>query len=68
MTQPAAPDEVQALLAEQQKEYGSYVAVEAIDLGGARAFNVGDPVPASHVARGVVAKTQVASVTTEKKG
>jgi len=56
------------------KEYGQYVAVEAIDLGGARAFNPGDPVPVSHVESGVVARSQVvgsstkaaAAVTTEK--
>ena len=65
MTQPAAPDEVQALLAEQQKEYGSYVAVQPIDIGGARAFNVGDAVPASHVSRGVVAAEAVAKTSTK---
>lgn len=74
MTQPAAPDEVQQLLAEQSKEYGQYVAVEPINIGNARAFNPGDPVPASHVARGVVPESAVAksntkaaaAVTTEK--
>lgn len=65
MTQPAAPDEVQALLAEQQKEYGSYVAVQPIDIGGARAFNVGDAVPASHVSRGVVSAEAVAKTSTK---
>lgn len=65
MTQPAAPDEVQQLLAEQQKEYGSFVAVQPIDIGGARAFNVGDAVPASHVSRGVVAAGAVAKTSTK---
>lgn len=32
-------------------EYGTYVAVEPIEIGGARAFNVGDPVPKSTVER-----------------
>jgi hypothetical protein len=40
-------------------EWGVYVAAEAIDLGGARAFNEGDPVPVSHVERGVVTAEQV---------
>lgn len=38
--------------AAQAKEYGRYVATEPIDLGGARAFNVGDPVPIQHVEGG----------------
>jgi hypothetical protein len=43
-------------------EYSQYVAVKPIDFGNARAYNVGDPVPASNVAaygyleRGAVAK------------
>jgi len=49
----------------QLKEYGTYVAVVPIDIGGARAFNPGDPVPVSHVERGVVATDQVAKVTTK---
>lgn len=44
----------------QAAEYGAWVATKAIDIGGARAFNVGDPVPASHVKRGVVPKDAVA--------
>lgn len=47
------------------KEYGMYVAVEPIDVGAARAFNVGDPVPASHVDRGVVPSSAVARTTTK---
>lgn len=38
----------------QEAEYGTYVATEPIDIFGARAFNVGDPVPVGHVERGVV--------------
>jgi hypothetical protein len=36
--------------AAQAAEYSQFVAVAAIDYGGARAFNIGDPVPASNVA------------------
>lgn len=32
-----------------RKEYSMYVATGPIDINGARAFNVGDPVPVSHV-------------------
>lgn len=44
----------------QEAEYSAYVATEQIHIGGALAFNVGDPVPKGHVDRGVVDKTQVA--------
>lgn len=37
--------------AQQAAEWGKYVATEVIYIGGARAFNPGDPVPASHVDR-----------------
>ena len=33
------------------REYGQWVALEPIDHGGARAYNVGDPVPAGNVSR-----------------
>lgn len=50
--------------AEQQAaisaEYGTYVATEPIDIGGARAFNPGDAVPVSHVEGGVVPASSVA--------
>lgn len=46
-------------------EYGHYVAAVAIDLHGARAFNVGDAVPRSHVERGVVTEEQVKSLSTK---
>ncbi len=56
----------------QVAEWSQYVAAEPIYIGGARAFNPGDPVPASHVERGVVGKGQVSSVkpaaAAEKKG
>lgn len=49
----------------QAAEYGIYVATQPIDIRGARAFNVGDPVPVSHVERGVVSEDVVAKVTTK---
>lgn len=42
-------DDAETLAAEQATEYGTYVAKETIYYDGARAFNVGDPVPVSHV-------------------
>ena len=44
---------------QQEKEYGTYVAKETIFIRGARAFNAGDPVPVSHVERGVVPEDAV---------
>lgn len=35
----------------QRTEYGTYVANRPIDVDGARAYNTGDPVPASNVDR-----------------
>jgi hypothetical protein len=49
----------------QGAEYGTYVASVEIDINGARAFNVGDPVPVSHVKAGVVDEGQVKTVTTK---
>jgi hypothetical protein len=49
----------------QGDEYGQYVAAQTIFIEGARAFNVGDPVPASHVERGVVAADEVKKVSTK---
>lgn len=46
-------------------EYGVYVATEDIRIDGALAFRTGDPVPASHVDRGVVVKEQVAKSSTK---
>lgn len=60
------PDE--AFRREQAREYGTYVANTTIFIGTARAFNVGDPVPVSHVERGVVSLEdvdKVAAVATE---
>lgn len=65
MTEPATAEELRAA---QQSEYGTYVAKEQITIGGAVAFNAGDPVPVSHVKRGVVANSQVEKASTEKKG
>jgi len=60
-----AEQTVEEYLAAQKAEWTAYVATEAIDINGARAFNVGDPVPASHVASGVVPKESVAKTTTK---
>lgn len=61
MTQPATAEQHAAAIA---KEYGQYVAREPIFIDGARAFNAGDPVPASHVTRGVVNAEQVSKTST----
>lgn len=45
-----------------EAEWGKWVAIEAIDFGNARAFNVGSAVPHSHVVRGVVKQSQVKAV------
>lgn len=72
-------DEFQAA---QTAEWDEYVAIAPINIGGARAFNPGDPVPTSHVERGVVnadsvarrqfmaseAVTEAAEADTEKEG
>lgn len=62
MAEPATAEELRAA---QVAEYGKYVAAEAIFIGGARAFNPGDPVPVSHVERGVVDKSQVVGSSTK---
>lgn len=36
-------------VAEQIKEYGTFVATQPINVGTARAYNEGDPVPVSNV-------------------
>lgn len=54
------PSPAEDFAAAQAAEYGEFVATEVITIDGARAFNPGDPVPKSHVTRGVVAKEQVA--------
>lgn len=51
------------LKAAQEREYGTFVALVAIDHDGVRAYNAGDPVPVSNVEQygylddGLVAKT-----------
>lgn len=48
-----------------QDEYGTYVCVEAIDLDGVRAFNVGDAVPVSHVKNDLVPASCVAKTSSK---
>ena len=43
--------DVEDFAAAQAAEYATYVATEPILVDGARAYNVGDPVPASNVER-----------------
>jgi hypothetical protein len=62
VTTPVQADDHRAALA---AEYGKWVAVEPIDIGGARAFNVGDPVPVGHVESGVVSREAVRGVNTK---
>lgn len=59
------PDEHLKLLKEQQAEYGTWIANKAINIRGARAFNIGDPVPVSHVESGVVSEDDVDRKTTK---
>lgn len=61
----ATPDEILAAQQAKEDEYGEYVAKDVIAIDGVRAFNAGDPVPKSHVDRGVVDKSQVAKVGTK---
>jgi hypothetical protein len=82
VSEPTQPQTLDEYKKAQHAEWSQYRATEAIDIGGVRAFNEGDPVPASHVERGVVsesvvkkvakteaAQTQTADHTpTEKKG
>jgi hypothetical protein len=52
--QPAEADLRDAVadeIAAQAKEYGTYVATQPINVGNARAYNEGDPVPVSNVER-----------------
>ena len=49
----------------QAAEYGTFVAAHPIDINGARAFNEGDPVPVSHISRGVVSEDDVVKVSTK---
>jgi hypothetical protein len=45
--------------AAREAEWGTYVAIGVISIGGVRAFNPGDPVPVSHVTSGVVSEDEV---------
>lgn len=49
----------------QEAEYGTWVANKPIEIRGARAFNEGDPVPASHIKNGIVSKDDVAKADTK---
>lgn len=62
MSEPTTADDLRQQLA---AEYGTYVATQSIDIDGARAFNVGDAVPVSHVERGVVDVAAVAKTSTK---
>jgi hypothetical protein len=64
MTAPI-PATAADLAAAREAEYGQYVALQPIDIGGARAFNAGDAVPVSHVEGGVVRADQVAKTSTK---
>lgn len=58
----ATAEETAAFRSEQEREYGQFVALADISFNGARAYNAGDPVPATNVAKygydtaGLVAK------------
>lgn len=58
-----SPDE--ELRRRQEAEYGTYLAAKPINIRGARAFNTGDPVPVSHVERGVVSEDDVVKASTK---
>ena len=63
-----SPNEYAAALQREQdtaKEYGRWVAKDAIFINGARAFNAGDAVPTSHVESGVVHPDQVVGAATK---
>lgn len=60
-----AEQTVEEYLKAQEAEWTTYVATEVININGARAFNVGAPVPASHVTNGVVPSSSVAKTTTK---
>lgn len=62
---PTSPTSAAQYREQQGAEYGTYVAAVQIDIDGARAFNEGDPVPVSHVERGVVTADQVTKITTK---
>jgi hypothetical protein len=47
----ATPEEVQTFRSAQQEEYGTWIANQPILYNGVLAYNTGDPVPVSNVAR-----------------
>ena len=51
MTTPTGPTSAVEMIEAQRDEYTKYIAVTEINIGNARAFNTGDPVPASTVER-----------------
>ena len=53
------PTMLEKYQAGQIGEWEAYIASEVIEIDGARAFNPGDAVPASHVERGVITLSQV---------
>lgn len=59
------PDPVEEYRAKQDAEWSQYVANKPISIGGGRAFNTGDPVPASHVDRGIVRAEDVEKTSTK---
>ena len=59
MSEPTPPQTLEEYKAALEAEWGRYVAAEAIEIGNARAFNPGDPVPVSHVKAGLVDKSAV---------
>lgn len=59
------PQTAEQYAASQQAEWGKYVATERIVINGVLAFLPGHPVPASHVERGVVDKSQVVGANTK---
>lgn len=61
MSSPQPAQTVEDREKERLAEYSKWVALVPIDIYGARAFNPGDPVPVSHVERGVVQPHQVVS-------
>lgn len=56
-----APQSLEDYQKAQEADWNQYVATETIFIDGVRAFNEGDPVPAGHVKRGVVAKSAVSA-------
>lgn len=62
MTTPSTAEELRAA---QEAEYGTYVALVHINVGGALAFAPGHRVPVSHVVNGVVDSESVAKLNTK---